>query len=51
MAILRTSGMGTIDEYLRFQYYQEWLVIVNTLVSSIVFIAVAFVALVYVRKL
>ena len=51
MAILRTTGMGNMDEYLRFQYYQEWLVIINTAISSIVFVIVAFISLAYVRKL
>ena len=42
---------NTVEQYLNFYPYQQWLVVVNSIISSVVFLLVAYVAIMYVRKL
>jgi len=51
MSIIGSTTEQSYGEYLQFQPYQKWLSVVNTVISSGVFVAVAFVAFAYVRKL
>lgn len=53
MTIVRTTNVGitTTDDYMSYYQYQKWLVLINTVISSIVFGLLAFLAVAYVRNL